>query len=76
MILILKNHLLHLVWITSILSIIVTFAISYLTIHDMPHNLWITLSVIISAGTLGAALIPEFTKDIHQSEINPCKRSG
>jgi hypothetical protein len=32
------------------------------SLDDLPNNLWITLSVIISAGTLGAALIPEFTK--------------
>jgi K(+)-stimulated pyrophosphate-energized sodium pump len=57
-----EKPLTALVWITSILSIVVTFAISYLTIKDLPNDLWITLSVIISAGTLGAALIPEFTK--------------
>jgi len=51
-----------LVWITSIISIIATFAASYLIISGLPHNLWITLSIIISAGTLGGALIPEFTK--------------
>lgn len=57
-----EKPLTSLVWITSIMSIIVTFLVSYLTIGDLPNNLWITLSVIISAGTLGAALIPEFTK--------------
>ncbi len=57
-----EKPLSSLVWITSILSIIVTFLASYFTIHDLPNNLWITLSVIISAGTLGAAIIPEFTK--------------
>ena len=57
-----EKPLTSLVWITSILSIIVTFCISYFTIRGFPNNLWITLSVIISAGTLGAALIPEFTK--------------
>jgi len=57
-----EKPLTSLVWITSLLSIAVTFIISYLTISDLPHDLWITLSVIISAGTLGAALIPEFTK--------------
>jgi K(+)-stimulated pyrophosphate-energized sodium pump len=62
-----EKPLTSLVWITSILSIIVTFAISYFTIKDitingLPSDLWIILSVIISAGTLGAALIPEFTK--------------
>jgi len=57
-----EKPLTSLVWITSLLSMVVTFVISYLTISDLPNNLWITLSVIISAGTLGAALIPEFTK--------------
>lgn len=51
-----------LVWLTSILSMAVTFIASYYLIGDLGNNLWITLSVIISAGTLGAALIPEFTK--------------
>lgn len=57
-----EKPLTSLVWITSLLSIFVTFIISYLTISDLPNNAWITLSVIISTGTLGAALIPEFTK--------------
>jgi len=54
----------HLVWITSILSIIVTFIISYFMLHQsLPDsNMWWILSLIISCGTLGAALIPEFTK--------------
>ncbi|MBP7848854.1 MAG: sodium-translocating pyrophosphatase [Lentimicrobiaceae bacterium] len=58
-----------LVWITSILSIFVTFAVSYLLIGNltMPDgvaetNLWWKLSVIISLGTLAAAIIPEMTK--------------
>lgn len=57
-----EHPLTMLVWITSIISIIVTFAASYVMIGDLPDNLWITLSLIISFGTLGAALIPEFTK--------------
>ena len=57
-----EKPLTSLVWITSILSIFVTFAISFMTIRELPNDLWIILSVIISAGTLGAALIPEFTK--------------
>lgn len=54
----------HLVWITSILSIIVTFIVSYLTIPNINGNtdMWWILSIIISCGTLGAAIIPEFTK--------------
>ena len=77
-----EKPLTSLVWITSILSIIVTFVISYLTIGDLPHNLWLTLSVIISAGTLGAALIPEFTKlftsphSIHVNEVVSASKEG
>ncbi|MFV0605529.1 MAG: sodium-translocating pyrophosphatase [Niabella sp.] len=54
----------HLVWITSILSIIVTYVVSYIMIPDLNGNtdMWWILSTIISCGTLGAAIIPEFTK--------------
>ncbi len=51
-----------LVWICSILSIVVTFAASKWLLAPMGGNLWFTLSVIISCGTLAAAVIPEFTK--------------
>ena len=51
-----------LVWITSILSIIMTFCVSKTLLGELPENLWLTLSIIISCGTLGAALIPEATK--------------
>ncbi len=77
-----EKPLTSLVWITSILSIVVTFIISYFTIHDLPNNMWIVLSVIISAGTLGAALIPEFTKlftspnSIHVKEVVEASKKG
>jgi len=77
-----EKPLTSLVWITSILSIIVTFAVSYLVIGDLPMQLWITLSVIISAGTLGAALIPEFTKiftspkSTHVNEVVEASKKG
>ena len=82
-----EKPLTSLVWITSILSILVTFAISYLTIKDitingLPSDLWIILSVIISAGTLGAALIPEFTKlftspkSTHVNEVVVASQEG
>ena len=51
-----------LVWITSILSIIMTFTVSNTLLKELPNNLWLVLSIIISCGTLGAALIPEATK--------------
>jgi K(+)-stimulated pyrophosphate-energized sodium pump len=77
-----EKPLTSLVWITSILSIIVTFIASYFIVGDLPHNLWITLSVIISAGTLGAALIPEFTKiftspkSTHVNEVVEASKKG
>lgn len=77
-----EKPLTHLVWITSILSIIVTFIVSYLLLKDIPNNLWIILSVIISAGTLGAAIIPEFTKlftspkSKHVNEVVEASKEG
>ncbi len=57
-----ETPLTSLIWLTSILSILVTFGVSYVMIGDMGADLWWKLSVIISCGTLAAALIPEFTK--------------
>jgi K(+)-stimulated pyrophosphate-energized sodium pump len=57
-----EHPLTTLVWITSILSIAMTFIASYLMLNAEPNNLWLTLSIIISCGTLAAAIIPEFTK--------------
>ncbi|MDZ4713325.1 MAG: sodium-translocating pyrophosphatase [bacterium] len=77
-----EKPLTYLVWITSILSIIVTFIASYYLIGDLPQNLWITLSIIISFGTLGAAIIPEFTKIFtspkskHVNEVVTASREG
>lgn len=71
-----------LVWITSFLSIVVTFMTSLILIGHLPNNLWLTLSIIISCGTLGAALIPEFTKIFtspkskHVKEIVSASREG
>ncbi len=59
-----EKPLTSLIWITSIISIAVTFAASYfmLPIRSFGPNIWWELSVIISCGTLAAAIIPEFTK--------------
>jgi K(+)-stimulated pyrophosphate-energized sodium pump len=58
-----EEPLTHLVWITSILSIVVTYVASYFLIGNMANpNMWWILSSIISCGTIGGALIPEFTK--------------
>ena len=65
----LEAPLTHLVWITSIVSIIVTYAASYVLLPDSAEvggqahkGLWWVLSTIISCGTLAGAVIPEFTK--------------
>ncbi len=59
-----EKPLTELVWITSILSILVTFVASYIMIPDLNGNtnMWWILSTIISCGTLGGALIPEVVK--------------
>ena len=79
-----EKPLTSLVWLTSILSIIVTFIISKLIISDINGNtdMWWILSTIISCGTLGAALIPEFTKlftspkSTHVKEVVEASKEG
>jgi K(+)-stimulated pyrophosphate-energized sodium pump len=52
-----------LVWITSIVSIALTFFVSYLMIPTLGDgSLWWKLASIISCGTLAGALIPELVK--------------
>lgn len=65
----------RLVWITSILSIIVTFIASYIMIPDIHDNtdMWWILSIIISCGTIGTVLIPEFTKIFNSTKSTPVK---
>lgn len=71
-----------LIWITSIISIIVTFNISWLLIGDLQAGLWWKLASIISLGTLAAAIIPEVTKAFtssksrHVQEIVTASREG
>ncbi|MGC4154618.1 MAG: sodium-translocating pyrophosphatase [Propionicimonas sp.] len=59
-----ETPLTSLVWITSIVSIALTFAMSALLISDIEGypNLWWQLSLIISFGTLAGAIIPELVK--------------
>jgi len=52
-----------LVWITSIVSIALTYVVSYLMIPNLGDgSLWWKLASIISCGTLAGALIPELVK--------------
>ena len=78
----------HLVWLTSAVSIIVTFAASKVLLGDFKTDagpqpaLWWVLSVIISCGTVAGALIPEFTKIFvstnsrHVKEVTNCSKHG
>jgi K(+)-stimulated pyrophosphate-energized sodium pump len=75
----------HLVWLTSAVSIIITYAASYFLLAKQTgfdSNLWWILSSIISCGTLAGALIPEFTKVFtstnsrHVKEVTNCSRHG
>ena len=75
----------HLVWITSAVSIVITFIASrFLLAKQTGFNgdLWWVLSIIISCGTVAGALIPEFTKIFvstssrHVREVTNCSRHG
>src|SRR5689334_6289486 len=73
-----------LVWLTSILSIALTYIISAEMIPDLAGDttLWWKLATIISCGTLAGALIPEFVKVFtstnsrHVREIVTSSREG
>ena len=58
----------RLVWLTSIVSIVVTYFASHALLGELNYgdnkleNLWWVLATIISLGTIAGALIPEFTK--------------
>ncbi len=79
----------HLVWITSAVSIAITFAASKVLLGDFQDAsgtaqpaLWWVLSSIISCGTIAGALIPEFTKVFtstnsrHVKEVTNCSKHG
>ena len=77
-----EKPLTNLVWLTSILSIMMTFGVSHWLLCSLGGNLWLILSLIISCGTLGAALIPEATKVFtspkakHVKEVVTASREG
>ncbi len=73
----------NLIWISSVLSIAMTYGVSHwLLANRLPGDMWLVLSSIISFGTLGAALIPEFTKVFtstkakHTQEVVTASREG
>jgi len=64
-----------LVWITSLISIGLTYAISSVIIPDLggDASLWWKLSTIVSCGTLAGALIPELVKVFTSTESRHVK---
>jgi K(+)-stimulated pyrophosphate-energized sodium pump len=72
-----------LVWITSIVSIILTFIVTRMMIPNLGDGtLWWKLASIISCGTLAGALIPELvkvftsTKSTHVKEVVKSAQEG
>ena len=79
-----ETPLTSLVWITSIVSIILTYIVSYLMLPNLngDSTLWWKLASIISCGTLAGALIPELvkvftsTKSTHVKEVVKSAQEG
>jgi K(+)-stimulated pyrophosphate-energized sodium pump len=73
-----------LVWLTSIVSVVLTYVLSYLLIPSLGGNtdLWWQLSTVITCGTLAGAIIPEFVKVFtsthsrHVREVVTSSREG
>ncbi|MBM3770983.1 MAG: sodium-translocating pyrophosphatase [Acidimicrobiia bacterium] len=65
----------NLVWLTSIVSVVITYAVSYVLIPDLggDPSLWWKLSTVITCGTLAGAIIPEFVKVFTSTESGHVK---
>ncbi|MFN2400585.1 MAG: sodium-translocating pyrophosphatase [Gemmatimonadaceae bacterium] len=58
-----------LVWLTSLVSVAMTYIVSYLLIPDLGDgSLWWKLSTVITCGTLAGAIIPELVKVFTSTE--------
>jgi K(+)-stimulated pyrophosphate-energized sodium pump len=78
-----ERPLTQLVWLTSLVSVVMTFVVSYLLIPELGDGtLWWKLSMIISCGTLAGAIIPEVVKVFtstsskHVQEVVTASREG
>ncbi len=72
-----------LVWLTSIVSVVMTYAASYVLIPNLGDgSLWWKLSTVITCGTLAGAIIPELvkiftsTESSHVREVVTASREG
>ena len=57
-----ETPLTTLVWLTSALCIVLTYAATWLVLSGLGAGLWLRLATIITCGTLAGALIPELVK--------------
>lgn len=79
-----EHPLTFLVWLTSIVSVILTYVLSYLLIPNLNGNpdLWWQLATVITCGTLAGAIIPELVKIFtstgsrHVKEVVTASREG
>jgi len=78
-----ETPLTSLVWLTSIVSVVMTYAASYVLIPSLGDgSLWWKLSTVITCGTLAGAIIPELVKiftstgSSHVREIVTASREG
>ena len=79
-----EHPLTFLVWLTSIISIVATYVVSYFMVPDLGGDttLWWKLSSVITCGTLAGAVIPELVKVFtstdsrHVREIVTSSREG
>jgi K(+)-stimulated pyrophosphate-energized sodium pump len=79
-----ETPLTRLVWLTSIVSVVATYAVSRFLIPDLGGNpdLWWQLSTVITCGTLAGAIIPELvkiftsTESSHVREVVTSSREG
>jgi K(+)-stimulated pyrophosphate-energized sodium pump len=72
-----------LVWLTSIVSVVLTYAVSYVLIPELGDgSLWWKLSTVITCGTLAGAIIPELvkiftsTESAHVKEVVTSSKEG
>jgi K(+)-stimulated pyrophosphate-energized sodium pump len=73
----------QLVWVTSILSVALTYVVSRLMVPELGDGtLWWKLSTVITCGTLAGAIIPELVKvftstnSAHVREVVTASREG
>jgi K(+)-stimulated pyrophosphate-energized sodium pump len=74
----------QLVWVTSIVSVVLTYIVSYLLVPELggDTSLWWKLSTVITCGTLAGAIIPELVKVFtsthsrHVREVVTSSREG